>query len=94
MEIRAQPFPWNDVRLDGRSIMTLEGVTQRAGGSIVPMAAGAHEVEYVWKPDPLWRGLNRVSRIILFGWVVSVLVVGARTALRQSGKTAPDPDHF
>ena len=76
VEIRAQPFPWNDVRLDGRSIMTVQGVTQRAGGSIVPLAAGAHELEYVWKPDPLWRGLNRLSRIVLFLWLAAVLVFG------------------
>ena len=88
VEIRVQPFPWNEVQLDGRAVMAAPGTWHSVGGIIVPMAAGAHDIEYNWNPDPLWRWLNRISRTLLFLWVVLVLGFAGRRAFGGEAKLA------
>ena len=92
VEIRVQPFPWNEVKLDGREVMAAPGAWQSEEGLFVPMTAGTHEIKYAWHPDLPWRWLNRISRTVLFIWIALLLGLASRKALGTGVKTAI-PEH-
>ena len=66
--IHVQPFPWNQLLVDGRAVSDNE--TRRlTSGTIVKMPAGKHEISYRWRPEAAWSWLNITSRVGIFLWL-------------------------
>jgi hypothetical protein len=82
VKICVQPFPWNEVLVNGRSALTA-GALQSASGTIVSLEAGEHEIKYTWRPARTWVWLNRISRGTLLIWIGFVLALSARSLRRN-----------
>ncbi len=82
--IHVQPFPWNQLLIDGHHFPDEQ--TQRlTSGTIIPLTAGTHEISYVWSPTRIWFWLNVTSRIAIFAWLAFALAAGLReTFLKRS----------
>ncbi len=66
--IHVQPFPWNQLSIDGRPVLA-EETRRLPSGTIVPLAAGTHEISYRWRPATIWSWLNISSRIGIILWL-------------------------
>jgi hypothetical protein len=82
VRICVQPFPWNEVWVNGRSAIS-NGALQSASGIIVPLEAGQHEIKYTWRPARTWVWLNRISRGTLLIWIGFVLALSTRSLRRD-----------
>jgi hypothetical protein len=89
VKIRVQPFPWNEVKLDGREILAARGAWHSEEGLFVPVIAGTHEIEYAWRPDPPGLWLNRISRTVLLVWMALVLGLALWNTWGTGAKTVP-----
>jgi hypothetical protein len=84
-----QPFPWNQIYIDGRRQKPGELVVREydwaaaMGRPIVlaiPLAAGEHTIEYRFRPDRAWRVFEGISVGILVGWSIVWIAVAALAA--------------
>jgi hypothetical protein len=66
--IHVQPFPWNQLSIDGQPV-AIEGSRRLTSGTIVSLTAGAHEISYLWRPAATWSWLNIISRIGIILWL-------------------------
>lgn len=83
-ELRVQPFPWNELRLNGR-ILAADRAPDSPTGPAVSLPAGENEITYAWQPDRTWVGLILLSRTTLLAWFGYLLFLhgrALRTALR------------
>jgi hypothetical protein len=80
--VNVQPFPWNELSVDGRSVADA-GVFHSPRGIFVPLEIGEHEIKYTWRPDRAWVWLNRISRATLVLWIGLVLTLGALGVLKN-----------
>jgi hypothetical protein len=65
--IHVQPFPWNQLLIDGQPV-TAEQTTRQPNGTIVSLSAGTHEIGYQWSPAATWAGLKIVSNLSIVLW--------------------------
>jgi hypothetical protein len=72
--IHVQPFPWNQLLIDGQPIAIEKG-RRLASGTIVALAAGTHEIAYSWRPAAAWCWLNACSRIGTILWLSFAFVM-------------------
>ena len=86
-----QPFPWNDILVDGRRQKTSDLVVLAAnwgsargpvGVLALPLEAGEYSIQYRFQPARTWRVLEEISFAILviwfFGWILAAIGIGAR----------------
>jgi hypothetical protein len=81
-QLRVQPFPWNDVRVNGQPIDTPDAINGPRG-TRVTLAAGENIVSYAWRPDAAWRGLKILSGITLLAWFAFVGILQGRRMTDQ-----------
>ena len=86
--IHVQPFPWNQLLVDGRPVPD-EQTRRLASGTIVPLAAGAHEVSYVWRPTAMWSWLNISSRIGIILWLAFAFAMCVVSRFSKRFRFAP-----
>ena len=83
-----QPFPWNQIVVDDQlqsqaGIIVAEGPKvvspyieePSAGRGAVLLFPGRHHLECVTRVDGIWKILNVLSWMILFGWMTAYAVV-------------------
>jgi hypothetical protein len=84
-----QPFPWNQILVDGRQqrrgelvVLGYDWTAAMGPASVlaIPLAPGEHTIEYRFRPDKAWRVLEGISAGILAGWVIVWIVVAVRGA--------------
>ncbi len=89
-ELQVQPFPWNQVLLNGRPLAAEAATTPR--GSTVALAAGENTIEYAWRPDAAWSRLKILSRAVLLGWLALVAFLQIRV-MRTVSHPAARPEN-
>jgi len=93
--IHVQPFPWNQLLIDGRPVGP--GNSRRlASGTIVALTAGKHEITYAWKPAVTWSWLNSISRIGIVLWLsfAFVIQIVPRFSKRRRVRQSPGLDNL
>jgi hypothetical protein len=66
--IHVQPFPWNQLLIDGQPVAA-ENSRRLSSGTIVSLTAGTHEITYSWRPTAMWKWLKISSRIGTVLWL-------------------------
>ncbi len=70
-QLNVQPFPWNEVRLNGRIAVTAD-TANAPEGTTIALPAGISEITYTWRPDPTWVWLKALSDVTLLAWLALV----------------------
>jgi hypothetical protein len=85
-----QPFPWNQIYIDGRQqgrgdLVVLEYDWQAAMGQArvlaIPLPAGEHTIEYRFRPDKAWSVFEVLSNGMIMGWLIiwiAIAILGAK----------------
>jgi hypothetical protein len=92
-----QPFPWNEIRVNGRPKSPLELVAMpvdwvaakgRPGVLALPLEAGQYLIEYRFHPSKTWSNLQELSFGVLGLWflVWLLVIVGARRSVSALGE--------
>ena len=82
INIAVQPFPWNQIWVDGQ-MLAARDTRRHPFGTICSLAAGTHEIRYVWRPDSVWLWLKALSRVVLLLWFLLAAVLRFRTEKEQ-----------
>lgn len=73
-------FPWLELQCDGHAVAAGD-LAQADGFLAVRVPAGRHELRVVWRPDPAWQTLQRLSwRLFLGVLAVTLIWAAARAA--------------
>jgi hypothetical protein len=84
-----QPFPWNQIYIDGRrkkggELVVREYDWEAAMGRpsvlAIPLAAGDHMIEYRFRPDKAWCVFEGISVGIFIGWLIVWIAVATLSA--------------
>ena len=82
VKTNAVVFPWLEILCDGRAVPGPE-LSQTDQFLAVHLPAGRHELRCVETPDPVWRGLRRLS-FATFGLLLAISAVWALPRWRQA----------
>lgn len=81
----AVAFPWTELWIDGK-IARVDQLARTGHFQAVYLSAGGHEVRPVWRPDPVWARLHRLSQVC---FALVLVVTAAWVAIRLFFKRRP-----